>query len=523
METLTDIEKNNRTNIIQNLRNSITEAVDNKVIINSIPAKNEILLLGECTHGTYEFYNMRSCITKNMITDKGYRIILIEAEWPDIYRVNKYIHEQGDDKTAKESLKEIIKFPLWMWNNKITYELIEWLKDYNMKNKNDPVYIFGIDCQQFIKSRKMLIDFLYKTDRKYYELIRNQTEILSKFSNEQEYANQVVNGCLKQFSNAIPALLQGLLSTYQWDHVEKYLDKAKKEGVDPIEIISSEQNLEILVNGEEYFRKMLEEPPGSQASWNTRDQHMLMTIMRMRNRFQYMSEDKIIPKIIVWAHNSHIGNSNATNRGGKGFEQNNTWNVGQMVKEMFPDSYAIGFYTDNGTVYAGKKDTRLGEIHKLNSAHMYSYENIFHSLSEKYNIPKFKVDLTKFKLNNAKRIMSEDIINRPIPAKYRRIDTGIVFTAVDRLIDNRGIIKLKDTSNNLIIEYVEYGSISVRCVPVDYIIPENTSDFLNCNLLQRWIGINYVKETELDSHYGESCLIHQYDSIVYVDTTTSIV
>ena len=101
----------------------------------------------------------------------------------------------------------------------------------------------------------------------------------------------------------------------------------------------------------------------------------------------YNQSIKIIPKIIVWAHNSHIGNSNATNRGGKGFEQNNTWNVGQMVKEMFPYSYAIGFYTDNGFVYAGKKDTKIGEIQKLNPAHMYSYENIFHSLSEKYNIP----------------------------------------------------------------------------------------------------------------------------------------
>ena len=521
MNSLTNTEIQNRKNITGNLLKNIDQIDNLENITDKIKDSNEILLLGECTHGTYEFYSVRSEITKYMISKKGYRIVLLEAEWPYIFLVNKYIHNKSNYSSAREVLSTNVKFAKWMWNNNVIIDLVEWLKKYNLEN-DDKVYIFGVDCQQFIESHKLLLEFLLKNDKEFYKIIKTQTDILSRFKSEQEYANQIVNGYLKQYSDAIPTLLQGLLASYQWDYVEKYIDQAKQSNLDLVDIISSEQNLEIMVNGEEYFRKMLQEPPGSQASWNTRDQHMLMTIMRMRNRFQYISSDDTIPKIILWAHNSHIGNSNATNRGGKGFEQNNTWNVGQMVKEMFPESYVIGFYTDNGEVFAGKKDNRIGETVELNKANIYSYESYFNELSEEYNIPRFLIELSKFRLNNINRISLEDIAKRPIPAKYRCIDSGNIFTAIERTINNRGVVSLKDTNNNFIVEYIKYANVSVRCIPVDYLIPEDPFLFLNSNLLQRWIGVNYVKETEIDSHYGESIIANQYDSLVYVNTTSKI-
>ena len=204
---------------------------------------------------------------------------------------------------------------------------------------------------------------------------------LKKYSDEQEYARSVVFGPLKNLINDIPDILEDFLSNYQWEKVDEYIKNHKNINVDLIDIISSEQNAEIIVNGEEYFRKMLLEPPGSQASWNTRDQHMLTTIMKLRNRLEIIYNNT--PKMIIWAHNSHIGNSIATNRGGIDFSNNNTWNLGQMVKENYPKSQAIGFYTYNGTVTASTKDNIDNTEYELSPAPFYSYEYFLHKVTEK--------------------------------------------------------------------------------------------------------------------------------------------
>ncbi len=521
MYSLTEKEMTNRLEIVENLSKEISE-FNCLNFVNTLPSDNELLLLGECTHGTHEFYKIRSEITKYLILNKGYKFILIEAEWPCVFELNKFINGKTNMYSSIEELldKNFNKFPVWMWNNSIIADLISWLKEYNDKELNvkQKVNIFGIDCQQFIESYRFLDSFLEKYDKDFQTKLRKNAGILTQFNTEHHYANEVVNGCMRQYINYIPAMMQELLSTYQWEHVDKLIKNNIDDFEKLIDIIASEQNMEIIVNGEEYFRKMLTEPKGSQASWNTRDQHMLVTIMRIRNRFEEITQE--VPKILLWAHNSHIGNSNATTRGGKTFTENNTWNLGQMTKEMFPKSFSIGFYTNKGTVKAGKGNNETA-IQTINSANIYSYEYIFSVLCQKYNRKEFLLDLRNFKTKRRLIVNENSILNEKIPGTYRCLYSGKIFHAINRIIENN-YIKLVDDSGKTYIEYCKFTNINRRCIPVDYLLPENSTDYLNTMQLQRWIGVNYIKSSELDSHYGESCITEQYDSIGFVENTSHI-
>ena len=223
---------------------------------------------------------------------------MIEAEWPCVYEINKFINKKTNQYSSIQELldKNMNKFPTWMWNNSVIADLISWIKEYNANEEDEKkrINLFGIDCQQFKGSYVFLEQFLKNYDKDFYEIITKNIGFLKQFNTEHHYAHEVINGGMKKYINHIPLIMQELLSTYQWEHVDKLINNNREDYGKLIDIMTSEQNMEIIVNGEEYFRKMLTEPRGSQASWNTRDQHMLTTIMRIRNRFQEISDE--IPK-----------------------------------------------------------------------------------------------------------------------------------------------------------------------------------------------------------------------------------
>ncbi len=482
----------------------------------SIPDDNEIILLGECTHGTNDFYEVRANITKQMI-QKGYRVILLEAEWPDIIILNNYIQGRGFANNIEQAFSHLKKFPIWMWKNNVIYKLIKWMKNFNQENADNMIYCFGIDCQQFLKSMQFVTEYLKAHNHEFYNTTYKRLSIFRQFITESQYATTAVYGALKNIVPNIINNLQNLLSTFQWEHVDSFIENPDISLSDKIDRISCEQSFEIIVNGEEYFRKMLEEPSGSQASWNTRDQHMLMTIMRIRNRFSQINDK--VPKIIVWAHNSHIGNSIATSRGGTTFTNNNTWNLGQMVKEMFKNSINIGFYTYQGKLIAAEKDKREGVIQDLNESHPLSYEYLFHKVCSKNNLDFFWLDLRDYRYSKNKS--NESHCNFKINVKYRDIYTGQVFLAKNIILNNK-LIYLIDDENNKHLFINPYSSIIKRCRLLNSFDYDNVKELFNSDLLQRWIGVTYVKETEMDSHYGESKLALQYDFIYFIDKTDNL-
>lgn len=349
---------------------------DENIILNNIPNDNEILLLGESNHGCKEFYEIRSNITKSLIDNNEYNIILFESDWLNIFDINNYIKSNNfnlynkEYNSGKEVLNNINKFPIWMWNNNIIEELIE-----NSKNKN--IFFLGMDCYLFIESYQWIINLLNIIDINLSNQIKKDLFFIDLFDNTQSFIHSIIEGNLKQYDLFCEDYLQKLL-IYIQNNYDLYVNIGKEKNIDIINIISLEQCCEVMINSYEYFKKQYLEPAGSNASWNTRDQHMLMTIMKLKDKLPKS-------KIIVWAHNSHIGDSTATSRGGQDFTQNDNWNLGQMCRAIYNNTYIIGFGNYDGNITAATNWGNNGEKFIINKALNNSIEYFIYNLIKNKN------------------------------------------------------------------------------------------------------------------------------------------
>lgn len=414
------IVNDNEKSILINLESSIINLENIEQLVDSVSDDVRFVLLGESTHGTHEFYKMRSEMTKLLVKKHNFQTILVEGDWPCFYKINKYMTtEDSSDNTAIESMDGIKKFPLWMWRNSIISELIEWLRDFNLEfNKNkDPIRMLGLDCYSLIQSKKWLIAFLKLVDKDYAKVIKQRLSFLKHYKNENDYGKDVTQGELSQHANYIQQLFQKILSEIQWDKMDTYLKRCDELDIDKFAAISAEQCCEVIVNADEYYRKLYLEPPGSNASWNTRDQHMTMTIMRLQEQLQKISKTKKEQKIIVWAHNSHVKDAMATSGGSQSFDENNAWNLGQMVRSMFgKDKVKIfGFHTYTGTVTASSKWNQPCKKFELKKAIDESCENFFHKVAVLNNMKQFFINTNKIEGN----FLTTPRIQRYIGVNYR--------------------------------------------------------------------------------------------------------
>ena len=526
-------------NVVKNIKN-ISNKLDINNLLQTVSSNVDYVLLGECTHGTEEFYKIRSDITKNLIKNNNFKIVLVEGNWPSLYRVNQYIScKDSKDKSAEESLESINTYPLWMWKNDVISELIEWIRNYNLDNKNDiPVRFLGIDCYQLLEARKIILNFLKKVDIEFYNEIKDRYSFLDNFKNEQEYGFSVIHGSLKPYSDKIQNIFQKYQSFFQWEKFDKYLKICKEKNINLFDLISVDQCFELIVNADEYYRKLFSEPKGSQASWNIRDQHMTMTVLKLKETLKKVYNDN--SKMIIWAHNSHVGDSNATNRGGDTFKNNNTWNLGQMCRSTFKKENVriFGFYTYQGEVRASTEWDKPSKKFILNNSLKYSYEWFFHQVTCKYNLPSFFIDIKKLNIKHP----NNNILIYNLPCKYKfvnnlneireteKLDSKVIrkfkvdeeFIAIDRKIIDNHIIRLKLDTGGWVTEFISIGHIKTYCLPIDYQYTDNMKDFFNLKLLQRWIGVNYCKKSEINSHYGETSMGRQYDTIIFIDKTSEL-
>ena len=325
-------------------------------------------LLGEASHGTHEFYQTRAEITKRLIEEKGYSAVAVEADWPDAHRVNRYVQGRGDDANAAEALSSFKRFPTWMWRNTELIEFITWLRKYNDSLPEDTrkVGFYGLDLYSLHASARFVLDYLEKVDPEAARRARYRYSCFEHFGeNTQAYGYAASFGLSKTCEDEVVSQLVEMQ--------RQAADLASRDGhVEPDEFFVAEQNARLVKNAERYYRAMFE---SRVSSWNLRDQHMVETLDAL------VVHLGASPKIVVWAHNSHLGDARATEMGDHG-----ELNVGQLVRERYAkDVLLLGFTTYTGSVTAASDWDGPVERKIVRPALNGSYEALFHETG----VPRF--------------------------------------------------------------------------------------------------------------------------------------
>jgi erythromycin esterase-like protein len=326
---------------------------------------SRFVLIGEASHGTHEFYRIRAEITKRLIREKGFSAVAVEADWPDAYRVNRYVQGRGGDTDASQALGGFKRFPQWMWRNADVLEFIGWLRDHNDAMQiGRRVGFYGLDLYSLHASMEAVLSYLRVVDPEAALRAQKRYACFEHFGDSpQDYGYAATVGLAPSCENEVVAQLVELQKSAA--------DYATRDGrLAADDLFFAEQNARIVLNAERYYRAMF---GNRAASWNMRDRHMAATLDAL---IAFLEFDRRAPKIVVWAHNSHLGDASATEMAGRG-----ELNVGQLVRERWGHSaLLVGFTTYAGTVTAASDWDMPAERKIVRPALEGSYEALFHDL-----------------------------------------------------------------------------------------------------------------------------------------------
>ncbi len=359
-----------RAHLVQNIRNhaiALSGRLSDFSPLLEMIGEARFVLIGEATHGTEEFYRMRAEITKQLILYYGFSAVAVEADWPDSYRINRYVRGDEDISNVPSALSGFTRFPTWMWRNEVVVEFIDWLRKHNEKklSPQEKIGFYGLDLYSLRASIEAVIEYLNKVDPPAATRARQRYACFDHYDSgdPQNYglANSLglTEGCERE-------VIQQLLQLHQRAH--SYL---KRDGYMAAEdFFEAEQNAKIIVGAEEYYRAMFQ---SRASSWNLRDRHMMETLNALTDHLSVQQQEPA--KIIIWAHNSHIGDARATEMGERG-----EWNLGQLVREQhgMHDTRLIGFSTYHGSVTAASKWDGIAERRIVRPSLEESYEHLFH-------------------------------------------------------------------------------------------------------------------------------------------------
>jgi erythromycin esterase-like protein len=422
------------TDLVRDAARPLTQSSEDYDSLLEFIGDAHFVLLGEASHGTHEFYRERAQITKRLIREKGFRAIAVEADWPDAYRVNRYVQGQSTDADAVEALGGFRRFPAWMWRNADVVDFIGWLRAYNDSLTPGSVKsgFYGLDLYSLHTSIEAVLHYLDKVDPVGAQRARYRYACFEHFGEDpQAYGYAAGFG----LSRTCESEVVGQLIELQRRSVEY----ARRDGrVAAEDFFYAEQNARLVKNAEEYYRTMFR---GRVSSWNLRDQHMAETLDALVEHLA--SQNRSLPndhtKVVVWAHNSHLGDARATRMGQAG-----EWNLGQLVRQKHGrDSVLVGFSTYSGTVTAASNWGDPAERKRVRPAMPGSYEELFHNVG----IPAFALTL-----------------------------------------------------------------------PPD----SHVAGGLREPMLERAIGVIYLPESELASHYFHARLSDQFDAIIHFDQTRAV-
>ena len=358
-----------------------------------------IVLLGEASHGTHEFYRERARITKRLITEHGFDAVAIEGDWPDAYRVNRYVQGARTDPDAEAALGGFRRFPTWMWRNADVLDFVGWLRAHNdrLHHGAGKVGLYGLDLYSLGASMHAVIAYLDEHDPAAAARARARYECLQPYAGESAAYGQ--------------AVLLGVGEPCRRRVIEQLVELRRRAGEyllsDGIaaedEYFFAEQNAAVVANAEEYYRTMFGDRAGS---WNLRDRHMADTLDQLTAHLDRHGDTS---RVVVWAHNSHVGDARATEMAARG-----ELNIGQLMRERHGRAtVSVGFATHSGTVTAASEWDAPAERKRVRAALPGSYEALFHAA----HMPAFL--LYPLAAGDSGRALREPRLHRAIGVIYR--------------------------------------------------------------------------------------------------------
>jgi erythromycin esterase-like protein len=319
------------------------------------------VLLGEAIHGTHEFYAERARITQRLIEEKGFHGVAVEADWPDAYRVNRYVRGQGDDGDANGALSGFKRFPNWMWRNTDVARFVEWLRRHNGRAAR-PVGFYGLDLYSLFTSIEEVLRYLDGVDPHAAAQARARYACFDHYYEDSQRYGYTAHIDLSSSCE------QGVID--QLHAMQRRAFDAIRADRDDDSHFHAQQNARLVKNAEEYYRTMFQ---GRISSWNLRDSHMAETLDALAG---HLTRDGEPAKLVVWEHNSHIGDARATEVGELG-----EWNVGELARKAWDgQTRLIGFTTYDGHVTAASEWDGPAEHKRVRPGLAGSYEALLHDV-----------------------------------------------------------------------------------------------------------------------------------------------
>ncbi len=348
-----------------------------------------VVLLGEATHGTSEFYRMRAAITRELIEQKGFGIVAVEADWPDAARIDHYVRLR--DAPAAE-WQAFARFPTWMWRNREVQEFVERLRDHNAALEPERrVRFAGLDLYGLFNSIEAVLRYLDAADPESARVARQRYGCLTPWqSDPTAYGRAGLTGAYRSCEKDVVRMLKDLLE-------KSVRDTARDEA-----FFEATENARLIADAEAYYRAMYY---GAAESWNLRDRHMFQTLLRL---LAFHGPDS---KAVVWAHNTHVGDAAATEMTVRGEE-----NIGELCRQHFREAaYSVGFGTDHGVVAAASHWGGPREEKRVRPSHEKSYERLFHETGT----PSFLLALRHPARRELREELTEPRLERAIGVIYR--------------------------------------------------------------------------------------------------------
>lgn len=333
------------------------------------------VLLGEASHGTHEFYRERALITKRLIYQRGFNAVAVEADWPAAYRINRFVRGEGGDIDSVDALSGFKRFPQWMWRNADVLDFVGWLREHNDEQSfpNRKAGFYGLDLYSLHASIEAVLAYLGKVDPEAAKRARHHYSCFEHFGKGVETYGYAAGFGLAPTCEA--AVVKELVALRR--KAMNYLQRDGQVAADAF--FCAEQNARVVKNAEEYYRNMFRRDV---SSWNLRDNHMMESLVSLA---EHLGKQGTPAKIVVWAHNSHLGDARATQMGERG-----ELNLGQLVRERFAkEAVSIGFTTYTGSVTAASDWDAPAERKQVRPGHRDSYEALFHEV----DTPRFFLNL----------------------------------------------------------------------------------------------------------------------------------